>query len=42
MNKPKQHAKLLKIMTKADVCVNRDIARKLIKKADRIIAKLDK
>lgn len=42
MNKPKQHAKLLKVMTKADVCVNRDTARKLIKKADRIIAKLDK
>lgn len=42
MNKPKQHAKLLKVMTKADECVDRDTARKLIKKASKIRAKLEK
>tara|TARA_R100001198_G_C5136017_1_gene152012 strand:+ start:60 stop:188 length:129 start_codon:yes stop_codon:yes gene_type:complete len=42
MNPEKQHAKLLKVMTKADDCVDRNTAQKLIKKADRIRAKLDK
>jgi hypothetical protein len=42
MNKPKQHAKLLKVMTKADVCVDRDTAQKLIRKASKIRAKLEK
>jgi len=41
MNPDKQHAKLLKVMTKADECVDRDTARKLIKKASKIRAKLD-
>ena len=42
MNTAKQHAKLLKVMTKADECVDRDTAQKLIKKASKIRAKLDK
>tara|TARA_R110002012_G_scaffold192093_2_gene359737 strand:+ start:507 stop:635 length:129 start_codon:yes stop_codon:yes gene_type:complete len=42
MNPIKQHAKLLKTMLKADVCVDRDTAKKLITKADKIRAKLDK
>ena len=42
MNPDKQHAKLLKVMTKADECLDRKTSRKLIKKADKIRAKLDK
>ena len=42
MNKQKQTSKLLKVMTKADDCVDRNTAQKLIKKADKIRAKLDK
>ncbi len=42
MDIQKQHAKLLKVMTKADDCVDRNTAQKLIKKADKIRAKLDK
>ena len=42
MNLTKQHAKLLKVMTKADECVDRNTAQKLIKKATKIRAKLDK
>ena len=42
MNPTKQHAKLLKTMTKADVCVDRNTAQTLIKKAYKIRAKLDK
>jgi hypothetical protein len=42
MNPTKQHAKLLKTMTKADECLDRQTAQKLIKKADKIRAKLDK
>ena len=42
MNPAKQHNKLFKTMIKADECVDRDTAQKLIKKADKIRAKLDK
>lgn len=42
MNPTKQHKKLLKTMTKADECVDRDTAQKLIKKAEKIRAKLNK
>jgi len=42
MNIIKQHAKLLKLMVKADECVDRKIAQKLIRKATKIQAKLDK
>ncbi len=42
MNPIKQHKKLLKTMTKADECVDRNTAQKLIKKAEKIRAKLNK
>lgn len=42
MKQQKQHAKLLKVMTKANLCVERHKAQKLILKADKIRAKLDK
>ena len=42
MNTEKQHAKLLKVMTKADQCLDRKTSQKLIKKAARINAKLEK
>ena len=42
MNLTKQHKKLLKTMTKADECVDRNTAQKLIKKAEKIRAKLNK
>ena len=42
MNIEKQHAKLLKILTKADQCLDRKTSQKLIKKAARINAKLEK
>ena len=42
MNKDKQHHKLIKTMTKADICLDRKTAKKLITKADKIRAKLDK
>ena len=42
MNIEKQHAKLLKVMTKADQCVDRKTGQKLIKKANKISAKLEK
>ena len=42
MNVKKQEAKLLKTMTKADACVDRKTAQKLIRKADKIHTKLEK
>ena len=42
MNPAKQHAKLIKTMIKADECVDRNTAKKLITKADKIRAKLEK
>ena len=42
MNLAKQNAKLLKTMVKADECLDRKTARKLITKADKIRAKLEK
>ena len=42
MNPDKQHKKLIKTMTKADECLDRKTAQKLIVKADKIRAKLDK
>ena len=41
MNPEKQHKKLLKVMSKAQDCDNREQARKLIKKADKIQDKLE-
>jgi hypothetical protein len=40
MNKPKQHKKLIKVMTKADECLDRKTSQKLIKKAEKIQSKL--
>ena len=42
MNVNKQHNKLLKTIVQADDCVDRKTAQKLIKKADKIRAKLEK
>jgi len=42
VNPLKQHAKLLKTMTKADKCLDRHTAQKLIRKAQKIQAKLEK
>ncbi len=42
MNKQKQHAKLLKVMSKADQCLDRLTGQKLIKKAAKINSKLNK
>ena len=42
MNLIKQYEKLIKTMIKADACVDRHTAKKLIKKADKIRAKLEK
>ena len=42
MNKQKQNAKLLKIMSKADLCLDRKTSQKLIKKAAKINSKLNK
>ena len=42
MNLVKQHAKLFKTMLKADECLDRKTAQKLIKKADKIQHKLEK
>ena len=41
MNVIKQHLKLIKTMIKADECVDRDTAQKLIKKANKIQHKLE-
>jgi len=41
MNVNKQHAKLIKTMTKADECLDRKTAQKLIKKANKIQHKLE-
>tara|TARA_B100001250_G_C19498686_1_gene656426 strand:+ start:270 stop:404 length:135 start_codon:yes stop_codon:yes gene_type:complete len=42
MSKPmsKKHQKLLKLSVKAQECVDRESARKLIKKAEKIHSKL--
>jgi len=42
MNPEKQHAKLIKTMTKADECLDRKTAQKLIQKANKIQNKLNK
>ena len=42
MNPIKQHAKLIKTMTKADECLDRKTAQKLIQKANKIQNKLNK
>jgi hypothetical protein len=41
MNPAKQHKKLVKTMIKADECLDRKTAKKLIRKAKKIRAKLE-
>ena len=38
----KAHQKLVKLATKAELCISREEAQKLIKKADKAHAKLSK
>ncbi len=40
MNPKKQHAKLLKLQTKAETCLSRKEAQKIIRKADKANLKL--
>ncbi len=40
MNPTKQHAKLVKLQAKAEVCLSREEARKIIKKSDKAHQKL--
>ena len=40
MNLEKQHAKLIKLQTKAQTCVSRDEAQKIIRKADKAQSKI--
>ncbi|WP_320668180.1 hypothetical protein [Prochlorococcus sp. MIT 1307] len=40
MNETKQHAKLLKLQAKAENCISRKEAQKLIRKADKAHQKL--
>ncbi len=40
MNPTKQHEKLLKLQTKAENCLSREEAQKLIRKADKAHKKL--
>lgn len=42
MNIDKQHRKLLKTFSKADQCLDRKTSQRLIKKAEKIRAKLNK
>ena len=41
MNPQKQHRKLEKLQLKAEVCLNREEAQKIIKKADKAHRKLE-
>ena len=40
MNPQKQHAKLLKLQTKAETCLSREEAQKIIRKANKASLKL--
>tara|TARA_E500000331_G_scaffold64393_1_gene59105 strand:- start:304 stop:438 length:135 start_codon:yes stop_codon:yes gene_type:complete len=40
MNPTKQHAKLLKLQTKAEMCLSREEAQKIILKANKANSKL--
>ena len=42
MNIEKQHAKLIKLQTKAQTCVSRDEAQKIIRKADKAQSKISR
>ncbi|KGG16133.1 MULTISPECIES: hypothetical protein [unclassified Prochlorococcus] len=40
MNPKKQHAKLLKLQTQAEICLSREEAKKIIRKADKANTRL--
>ena len=40
MNLEKQHAKLVKLQTKAESCMSRDEAQKIIRKAEKAQSKI--
>ncbi len=40
MNLDKQHAKLIKLQTKAESCISRDEAQKIIRKAEKTQTKI--
>ena len=42
MNLEKQHAKLIKLQTKAQTCISRDEAQKIIRKADKAQSKISR
>ena len=42
MNPDKQHAKLLKLQAKAEACISREEAQKILKKSDKARNKLSK
>ncbi len=42
MNIEKQHAKLIKLQTKAQTCISRDEAQKIIRKADKAQSKISR
>tara|TARA_Y100001968_G_scaffold294132_1_gene300489 strand:- start:486 stop:614 length:129 start_codon:yes stop_codon:yes gene_type:complete len=42
MNLEKQHAKLLKLQAKAEACLSREEAQKILKKSDKANNKLSK
>ena len=42
MNIEKQHAKLIKLQTKAQTCLSRNEAQKIIRKADKAQSKISR
>ena len=40
MNLDKQHAKLIKLQTKAESCISRDEAKKIIRRAEKAQSKI--
>ena len=42
MNSEKQHAKLLKLQAKAEACLSREEAQKILKKSDKANNKLSR
>tara|TARA_B100000214_G_scaffold100559_1_gene70181 strand:- start:2169 stop:2297 length:129 start_codon:yes stop_codon:yes gene_type:complete len=42
MNLDKQHAKLIKLQTKAESCMSRDEAQKIIRKAEKAQSKISR
>tara|TARA_Y100001968_G_C18946870_1_gene521349 strand:+ start:288 stop:416 length:129 start_codon:yes stop_codon:yes gene_type:complete len=42
MNLEKQHAKLIKLQSKAEACMSRDEAKKIIRKAEKAQSKISR